>query len=492
MVKAFTLHIGLFLIWLSADAQLILTDKKLVCPNAPAVLKVNDKALSQTEFCLTPLANRYGLYYFRTCQQVEIEDAIIMAKMMNGFLATANSDDKNGFLFRLLPNDIHWIGYYQDTTSRTYNDPPDPASGFVWMSGDSQSRPYWVDGEPNNPEDTNPGKYVVQGCRRDPGWCDIEPGLKFVGIIESKTSTIPTVTNPTILWETGETTQQITVNPPQSRWYRVTITYDTRTVTDSIYIQTPEATVEMSQPGGCNPYKWKPTLKTNAPLASLDITWALGSNQKLNELTPEFLLALEGDITGSVAVKSTACGIDLLNVSQLFNVQPMMPQDPKDAVVLLNDTVQIVPFNQGPFNYAWSPAQGLFEQGVYAPSFTATQDATYSVVITDDFGCTTTEVFHYTIDPNLKIYTPTAFSPNNDGLNDDFHFKLVENFYGEVHRLRIYNASGEAIHEATGPEASWDGNVNGQVAPFGQYAYVIEYTVNGVNYRKSGTVYLVY
>ncbi len=492
MIKSFILSFFLLFAYTSASGQLILADKKLVCPNSTAKLKVNDKALSQTEFCVTEMANRYGLYYFRTCKQVEIDEAIIMAKIMNGFLATGNTEDKNDFLFRLLPNDIHWIGYYQDTTSKTYNDPPDPASGFVWMSGDSQSRPYWVSGEPNNPEDTNPGKYVVQGCRRDPGWCDIEPGLKFVGIIESKTRTIPTITNPTILWETGETTQEITVNPPKSRWYSVTITYDTRSVTDSIYIQTPEATVDMSQPGGCNPYKWKPVIKTNAPLASLAIEWKLGPDTKLDELDPDFLLNLDGDITGSVTVKSTECGLDLLNETELFNVQPMKEQLPQEAVVFLNDTVQIVPFNQGPFSYSWSPDRELFEKDVFSPFFTATRDIQYSVLIKDDFGCTTTEIFIYTIDPNLKIYSPTAFSPNGDGLNDVFEFKLVENFYGEINRMRIFNSFGEAIHESAGSAASWDGKISNQVVPFGQYVYLIEYKVNGISYTKRGQVSVIY
>jgi gliding motility-associated-like protein len=479
-------------VYSSVNAQLILADKKLVCPNSPSTLKVNDKALSQTAFCVTQMANRYGLYYFRTCNQVEIDDAIIMAKIMNGFLATGNTEDKNDFLFRLLPNDIHWIGYYQDTTSKNYNDPPDPTSGFVWMSGDSQSRPYWVSGEPNNPEDINPGKYVVQGCRRDPGWCDIEPGLKFVGIIESKTSTIPTITSPTILWETGETTQEIIVNPPESRWYSVTITYDTRTVTDSIYIQTPKATVDMSQPGGCNPYKWKPVIETNAPLSSLEIKWNLGTNRKLDELSPEFLLSLEGNITGSVTVNSTECGTELLSQTELFNVQPMMPQLPRESVAFLNDTVQIVPFNEGPFTYSWTPDRDLFERGIFSPFFTATRDVEYRVLIEDDFGCSTTEVFIYTIDPNLKIYTPTAFSPNGDGLNDSFGFYLIENFYGEIKRLRIFNSFGESIHEAIGSEAGWDGKVNNRTAPFGQYIYVIEYEVNGVSYAKKGQVNVVY
>ncbi|MDP5141048.1 MAG: gliding motility-associated C-terminal domain-containing protein, partial [Spirosomaceae bacterium] len=119
-------------------------------------------------------------------------------------------------------------------------------------------------------------------------------------------------------------------------------------------------------------------------------------------------------------------------------------------------------------------------------------DIEYSVLIEDDFGCTTTEVFIYTIDPNLKIYTPTAFSPNGDGINDVFEFKVVENFYGEIKRLRVFNSLGEAIHESTGSAASWNGKINSNVVPFGQYVYLIEYEVNGVSYVKRGRVNVIY
>lgn len=52
------------------------------------------------------------MHYFKTCKQVTVEEAILMAKIMNGFLATANDDSKNDYLFNRLPNDIHWIGYF--------------------------------------------------------------------------------------------------------------------------------------------------------------------------------------------------------------------------------------------------------------------------------------------------------------------------------------------------------------------------------------------
>lgn len=128
-----------------AYAQLIVASKTLVCPNEPTQLKVNDKALNPFDFCVNKLNERFGLHYFKTCKQVTVEEAIIMAKMMNGHLATANEEQKNSFLFNLLPNDIHWIGFIQNPKAKNFNDPPNPASGWEWMSKASFAKAFWVD-----------------------------------------------------------------------------------------------------------------------------------------------------------------------------------------------------------------------------------------------------------------------------------------------------------------------------------------------------------
>jgi gliding motility-associated-like protein len=479
--------VGIFFINIS-HAQLIVASKTLVCPNEATQLKINDKALNPFDFCVTKLNERFGLHYFKTCRQVTVEDAIIMAKMMNGHLATASDEQKNSFLFNLLPNDIHWIGFIQNPKVKNFNDPPNPASGWEWMSKASFARAFWVDGEPNNDELNNPGMHAIQGCRRDPLWCDESGDKKYVGLIESKTNIIPPIISPKIRWETGETTQEITVRPSQSKYYKVIIDYGVYTITDSILIETPYAKTKFSKPGGCNPYKWKPELETNAPLTDLNILWTFGDSSMVNVKNPDFTVYNEGFMTGTVKVLSNACGSELLNKSERFELFPMKDQEMIITEVQLNQEINMTPKNEGPFTYNWSPQTNLSEANIFSPTFTATKEITYQLNIKDDFGCTAKESFKFTIDPDLLIFVPDIFTPNDDNLNNTFSFITVEGFYGEIKKLEIFNNLGEIIHSNEMKEMSWDGKIKEKNAPNGQYLYVITYQIGDKTYKKNGKV----
>lgn len=94
-----------------------------------------------------------------------------------------------------------------------------------------------------------------------------------------------------------------------------------------------------------------------------------------------------------------------------------------------------------------------------------------------------------TVIQDVKIFVPTAFSPNNDGLNDVFEIKgrFRNNF-----SLLILNRWGQVIFESNSPEKSWDGKVNGTEAPIGVYAYKLTADdETGTHFEKTGTLTLV-
>ena len=70
------------------------------------------------------------------------------------------------------------------------------------------------------------------------------------------------------------------------------------------------------------------------------------------------------------------------------------------------------------------------------------------------------------ISTNEVIYIPNAFSPNGDGINDDFIISPIEGF--SVNSIEIYTKYGERVHQLqlggiTPQMLSWDGRFNGQV-----------------------------
>ena len=71
-----------------------------------------------------------------------------------------------------------------------------------------------------------------------------------------------------------------------------------------------------------------------------------------------------------------------------------------------------------------------------------------------------------------KVVLPTAFSPNGDGSNETFH--LPEGIFLNF-KMEIYNQWGGLVFASHDAANGWDGKVNGQPAPIGDYVYKISY-----------------
>ena len=71
-----------------------------------------------------------------------------------------------------------------------------------------------------------------------------------------------------------------------------------------------------------------------------------------------------------------------------------------------------------------------------------------------------------------KVVLPTAFSPNNDNFNETFGVPdgIFLNF-----KMQIYNQWGSLVFASHDATKGWDGKVNGQPAPIGDYVYKINY-----------------
>ena len=90
-----------------------------------------------------------------------------------------------------------------------------------------------------------------------------------------------------------------------------------------------------------------------------------------------------------------------------------------------------------------------------------------------------------------QIYSPNAFTPNGDGLNDKFLPALA--FHDlKAFRMEIYNRWGERIYETEDSvDGGWDGTSHGKVAPDGAYVYKVKYrSSDGRDFEEEGTVTL--
>jgi gliding motility-associated-like protein len=91
-----------------------------------------------------------------------------------------------------------------------------------------------------------------------------------------------------------------------------------------------------------------------------------------------------------------------------------------------------------------------------------------------------------------EILMPNAFTPNNDGRNDEI--KPVLTFIPEQYIFKVFDRWGSLVFETTDPLAAWDGKIKGRArAPEGVYIYYIRLTTaSGIEVEQKGQITVFY
>ena len=104
------------------------------------------------------------------------------------------------------------------------------------------------------------------------------------------------------------------------------------------------------------------------------------------------------------------------------------------------------------------------------PIFSLNQPGDYTAMVTTPCEF---QQQNFTIVDDLqladKIQFPNVFTPNNDGLNDDFRPYTELEF--SQYELKIYNRWGQLVFHTNTLQAAWDGNFKGKNSPSDVYIY---------------------
>jgi gliding motility-associated-like protein len=237
-----------------------------------------------------------------------------------------------------------------------------------------------------------------------------------------------------------------TLSVPILVWKPVVVTpplRDTTTCDGNFYLE-----AEMLYAGDYD-YAWTPAANLNTPTSAQTTGYI--------DQTTTFIVTAR-DLT------SDCLGSDTVIVTRLAQPQITVCND---TTLLARASVRL--FASGADSYEWSPRQWLDTFTSATPLATPHAPVTYTVKGTSASGCVATADVHIDIIEHILI--PNAFSPNGDGINDEF--RIANYGYQALQEFRIFNRWGEQIFTTTDGSKGWDGTQRGQPADAGTYPYYI-------------------
>jgi len=142
----------------------------------------------------------------------------------------------------------------------------------------------------------------------------------------------------------------------------------------------------------------------------------------------------------------------------------------------------------GATSYTWQPATGLSCTDCATPIASPSVTTIYTVTALDTDGCPITKTVKITID-NLcaDFEVPTVFTPNNDGINDDFVINILN---PTAYNITIFDRWGKQVFTSSTPTEYWNGRLNGtdNLVPDGVYYYNLKADCGSNEYIKKGFV----
>ena len=240
----------------------------------------------------------------------------------------------------------------------------------------------------------------------------------------------------------------------------------------------------------------------------LTYSWNINNSSFTSQGPIPFVFPTQGKYWASLTVINNAgikkCGVILTKPVEVY---------PKPNIVFTTDpsyktTIALPRFrtfnstsvNQNPFvttlkyNWSWGKTYKLGTDTAKSPTIIFGKDTGVywiKLVTITDKGCKDSLLTRVVIGPDIIIFVPDAFTPDNSGPNENNTFKpLVINH--KSYFMAIYSRWGEKLYETNDLTKGWDGNYLGKPAQQGVYVYKILVTsLEDKVFQYNGTVTLV-
>ncbi len=189
-----------------------------------------------------------------------------------------------------------------------------------------------------------------------------------------------------------------------------------------------------------------------------------------------------GDTTNSINVDST--GVYIVTVTDENSCQDTCSAEitflPKPEVMASADQTQVIPGTkvhltaEGALTYQWNHPE-LMDNSLSSTPIATVFDSTLFVVVGKNAdGCIDSASVFISIPPgnDLNITPMKLFSPNGDGIDDEWIVKNIESY--PESSLTIYNSNGRIVYQANPYKNDWKAVYQGRDLPEGVYYFIIK------------------
>ena len=101
----------------------------------------------------------------------------------------------------------------------------------------------------------------------------------------------------------------------------------------------------------------------------------------------------------------------------------------------------------------------------------------------DASGCDVTDSIFILVEPVYEVFIPNAFSPNFDGVNDNFTVFAKTSRIQRIRSVEIFNRWGQEVYRSFDPMGSWDGTFDGDDLEPDVFGFHLSYVCPGTEQR---------
>jgi len=281
--------------------------------------------------------------------------------------------------------------------------------------------------------------------------------------------------------------------PASTTWYTVTVTDQcSDPLIDSlqIYVHQPFEIPISQGPEVC--FENTTYLDVLLDLTDYQILWPSNVEVQNNRMTGQpglYTISVEETFSGCIqSLPVLLPGSPPLKAN--FSVTPN-----QDCIDIINNEIEILDlssgYSSGFFDFGdGSPNVDITQTGTIRHIYRDTGDFIITLYIANELGCVDELSRPLCVENRVRLYVPTAFTPNGDGTNDELE---IFGFGIEQVRWNVYDRYGSLLFEGFDIEDKWDGTHRGQPLNPDTFLVVVEY-YDQIKEKKEiykGEVYLI-